>query len=127
MMKSLDPSFYNDIFPLLGPEALKNYNVDVAFDKIIKRVCPLFKGKTWIHNLTPTSPLTQFINLVKKLNTTKISNKEENPVMRDLQSLATKIKTDVDLMKKARELKLDKKIKQYGEHQKAVKPTIQDQ
>ncbi|OJW52786.1 MAG: hypothetical protein BGO67_10405 [Alphaproteobacteria bacterium 41-28] len=114
IMKSLDPSYYNDIKPLLASEASKNYNASKAFDHILEKICPLFSGDPWNHNLGPDCPLTHFIETFKQFNTVSSLSKSREPLAQKLKELSAAIIQSDILINKAKELNLDKKVKSFA-------------
>lgn len=113
IMKSLDSNFYNDIKPLLTLEVSKNYNANEAFSHILEKICPLFPGETWNHNLDPDSPLTHFIEILKQFNAASALEESREILVQKLTELSTKIIQSDELVNKAKELNLDKKIKSF--------------
>lgn len=115
ILKSLDPSYYNDISPLLTIEASQHYNAAEAFDHILEKICPLFSGNSWNHNLGSENPLTQFIETLKQINALPQPNVNRELLTQNLQHLAAQIILDVDLIRQVKELNLDRKLKTYSQ------------
>jgi len=113
IMKSLNPTYYNDIKPLLTSEASKNYNASEAFDHILEKICPLFQGDAWNHNLGSDCPLTHFIEAFRQFNAGLSLGKGREQIAQELKELSAKIIQSNVLISKAKELNLDKKVKSF--------------